>query len=73
FPYSMAIMKEAFRFWTLEPLAVPHFLQAEDEYKGYKLPAGSIILPNIWAIHHSNEDLYPDPFVFNPDHFLDDR
>ncbi|KAF8970085.1 cytochrome P450 [Flammula alnicola] len=71
-PYTTAVMKEAFRFWTLVPLGLPHFLQAEDEYKGYRLPAGSIIIPNIWAIHH-NEDLYSDPFTFNPDRFLGDN
>ncbi|KAF8970084.1 CyP450 monooxygenase [Flammula alnicola] len=68
-PYITAVMKESLRFWTLGPLGVPHLLHAEDEYKGYRLPAGSIIVPNIWAIHH-NEELYPNPFTFNPDRFL---
>ncbi|KAF8960141.1 cytochrome P450 [Flammula alnicola] len=71
-PYITAVMKESLRFWTLGPLGVPHLLHAEDEYKGYRLPAGSIIVPNIWAIHH-NEELYPNPFIFNPDRFLGDN
>jgi DNA polymerase II small subunit/DNA polymerase delta subunit B len=28
--------------------AIPHYLHVEDEYKGYRLPAGSIIVPNAW-------------------------
>lgn len=31
-------------------LAVPHLLDGEDEYKGYRLPAGSIIIPNAWSL-----------------------
>jgi hypothetical protein len=29
-------------------LAVPHLLTTEDEYRGYRLPAGAIIVPNAW-------------------------
>jgi hypothetical protein len=31
-------------------LAIPHFLPVEDEYKGYRLPAGSIVMPNTWFV-----------------------
>ncbi|KAF8960130.1 cytochrome P450 [Flammula alnicola] len=68
-PYTTAVMKEALRFWTLGPFGLPRLSHTEDEYKGYKLPAGSIIVTNIWAIHH-NPDIYPEPFTFNPDRFL---
>jgi hypothetical protein len=27
---------------------IPHRLMQEDEYKGYRIPAGSLILANIW-------------------------
>jgi cytochrome P450 len=28
--------------------AIPHRLMQEDEYEGYRIPAGSFVLPNIW-------------------------
>ncbi|KAF7343781.1 Cytochrome P450 [Mycena sanguinolenta] len=49
--------------------AVPHFLTAEDEYKGYRIPANSIVIKNIWAILH-DETVYPDPYAFKPKRFL---
>ncbi|KAJ3512407.1 hypothetical protein NLJ89_g3545 [Agrocybe chaxingu] len=70
FPFVSALVKETLRYWSLAPMAVPHLLNIEDEYNGYRLPAGSIIVPNAWAMLH-NEVVYSDPFVFNPDRFLD--
>jgi hypothetical protein len=31
-------------------LAIPRLLDIDDEYKGYRLPAGSIIIPNAWYL-----------------------
>ncbi|PPQ76416.1 LOW QUALITY PROTEIN: hypothetical protein CVT26_013072 [Gymnopilus dilepis] len=56
-------------FTSDELLAVPRKLLAKEEYKGYRLPAGSIVIPNAWAILH-NEETYPEPFKFNPDRFM---
>ena len=28
--------------------AIPRLLDYDDEYKGYRVPAGSIIIPNAW-------------------------
>ena len=28
--------------------AIPRLLDYDDEYKGYRIPAGSIIIPNAW-------------------------
>jgi cytochrome P450 len=36
----------------------------------YTLPAGTLVLPAIIAIHH-REDLYPEPFEFRPERFLE--
>ncbi|CAA7268859.1 unnamed protein product [Cyclocybe aegerita] len=68
-PYISALIKETLRYWTLAPITVPRLLHVEDEYKGCRLPAGSIIMPNAWAMLH-NEDIYLDPFTFNPERFL---
>ena len=37
-------------YCLMRRLAVPHFLDVEDEYKGYRLPARSIIIPNAWSV-----------------------
>lgn len=47
-PYISAIVKECLRWQVVSALAIPHTLTADDEYKGYHLPQGAVIVPNIW-------------------------
>ncbi|KAJ7146860.1 cytochrome P450, partial [Mycena epipterygia] len=47
-PYVSALVKEVLRWRPVTPIAIPHFLAVEDEYRGYRLPAGSIIIGNVW-------------------------
>ncbi|KAJ7106241.1 cytochrome P450 [Mycena epipterygia] len=68
-PYVSALVKEVLRWQNVTPIAVPHFLATDDEYRGYRLPAGSIVIGNTWAILH-DEVMYPDPYAFKPEHFL---
>ncbi|KAJ7235506.1 cytochrome P450 [Mycena rebaudengoi] len=68
-PYVSALVKEALRWQTVVPLGLPHFIEVEDVYRGYRIPAGSIVVGNTWAISH-DEAFYPDPYSFNPERFL---
>ncbi|KAJ6559613.1 cytochrome P450 [Mycena capillaripes] len=51
-------------------LEAPHFLEVEDVYRGYRIPAKSIVFANVWAISHE-EKTYSDPDAFKPERFLD--
>ncbi|KAJ6597635.1 cytochrome P450, partial [Mycena vulgaris] len=68
-PYTSAIVKEVLRWQNVAPLGVPHRVLVDDEYRGYRIPAGSVVIGNIWAILH-DEDMYPDPQSFKPERFL---
>ncbi|KAF7371180.1 Cytochrome P450 [Mycena sanguinolenta] len=68
-PYVSALVKEVLRWRSATPIAVPHYLSVEDEYKGCRLPAGSIVISNAWAMLH-DEVMYPDPYSFKPERFL---
>lgn len=35
---------------------------------GYLLPKGSILFLNVWGVHHDSKR-FPNPDVFDPDHF----
>lgn len=52
-PYLMALVKECLRWQTILPIGVPHLLTADDEYNGFSLPAGAIIIPNSWYVVRS--------------------
>ena len=47
-PYVSAIVKECLRWYSTVPLGVPHCTTEDDEYNGYEIPAGTIVVPNIW-------------------------
>jgi cytochrome P450 len=52
------------------PLAIPHCTSTEDVILGYRIPKGSILLPNTWWFTHDLE-VYPEAVEFRPERFLD--
>ncbi|KAI0642608.1 O-methylsterigmatocystin oxidoreductase [Trametes meyenii] len=60
-PYVNALVKEVSRWHSVAPLGIPHRTLEEDEYKGYRIPAGTVLVPNAWICpgrHFSNEALF---------------
>lgn len=49
-PYVNAIVKEVLRIYPSLPLGVPHVTTVEDEYKGMRIPKGSVVIPNVWYV-----------------------
>ena len=41
------------------------------EIGGWTLPEGVCLVPNAYLIHHDPE-IYPDPYAFRPERFLDE-
>ncbi|KAL0958976.1 hypothetical protein HGRIS_014289 [Hohenbuehelia grisea] len=68
-PYVNAVIKEVVRWQPASPLAIAHSCSADDEYDGFFIPKGSIIVGNSWAILH-DPDVYPCPELFRPERFL---
>lgn len=69
-PYLTALVKELYRWRVVTPLATPHCLIADDVYRGYHLPKGSIVVSNLYAIMHDSVT-FPEPEVFRPERYLD--
>ncbi|THH27405.1 hypothetical protein EUX98_g6781 [Antrodiella citrinella] len=70
-PYIVAVTKELLRWKMVTPLAVPHLTTEDDEYRGYFIPKGSIVLGNSYMILH-DPVVYPEPHEFRPERFLTD-
>lgn len=51
---------------------IPHALIKDDEFEGYKIPAGTVVTYNHWAISNSEEE-YEQPERFWPERFLNDE
>lgn len=48
--YIDAIVEEIMRWRPIGAGGVPHYIKSEDSYEGYRIPAGSIVLANHWAV-----------------------
>ncbi|KAK6978085.1 cytochrome P450, partial [Favolaschia claudopus] len=70
-PYITAVMKESLRFHSPAPTGIPHELSQDDIYEGMYIPAGCMVMGNIWQLLH-DPVMYPDPFTFNPSRFITD-
>jgi len=68
-PYIEALYREVLRWRPVAPLGIPHAITADDIYKGYFIPKGTMVLGNVWAMTH-NEAIYPDPDKFKPERFF---
>ena len=53
-PYISAIVKELFRWGCPVPIGVPKRTRKNDTYKGYFIPAGAIVVENIWSVKRQN-------------------
>jgi cytochrome P450 len=69
-PYITAATKECLRWRPFIQTGVPHMLVQDDEYEGYKFPAGTQFCWNAYAIA-LNEGDYADPMTFSPERFMD--
>uniref|UniRef100_A0A8H8CHB6 O-methylsterigmatocystin oxidoreductase n=1 Tax=Psilocybe cubensis TaxID=181762 RepID=A0A8H8CHB6_PSICU len=70
-PYINAIVKESMRWNQVLPLAIAHMTTHDDEYDGYFIPRGTVVMPNGWSILHDPE-VFPDPMEFKPERYLKD-
>ncbi|KAI0718536.1 CyP450 monooxygenase [Cerioporus squamosus] len=68
-PYVNALVYECLRWKPAGQIGIPHRSVADDEFNGYLIPGGSVILPNVWAMSRHPKH-YPDPDVFKPERFL---
>ena len=67
--YLRATISESLRLRPVLPLAGRR-LATELVADGLELPAGTDVSPAIW-LTHTRADLYPEPFAFKPERFLD--
>lgn len=69
-PYIWAIVLETHRWHPVAPMALPHAATKEDVIRGYRIPKGSLLLPNNWWFTH-DPAVYPEPMEFRPERFLE--
>ncbi|KAH9916576.1 cytochrome P450 [Epithele typhae] len=69
-PYLNAVLEELLRWRPGIALSFPHHLTSDDTYRGWDIPAGCMVLTNIWGMSRDPAS-FPDPDAFRPERFLD--
>ncbi|KAM7278336.1 hypothetical protein ACFE04_005470 [Oxalis oulophora] len=66
--YLSNIISETMRLHPPVPLLVPHFSSEDCIVGGYKVPGGTMLLVNVWAMQN-DPGLWVEPTRFNPERF----
>jgi len=69
-PYLEATVKETLRRRPVLPIAQPRRVVAPVEIGGREYPVGVALACCIYLVHH-DERIYPEPYAFRPERFLD--
>jgi cytochrome P450 len=67
--YTDAVVRETLRLCPAVPLVMRKLVEPM-RLGGCTIPAGTTVAPCIYLVHH-REDIYPRPFSFMPERFLD--
>jgi cytochrome P450 len=69
--YLTATIQEALRRRPVLPNSAPRLVRRPIEVGGWAYPEDVCLVPNAYLVQHDPE-LYPDPYAFRPERFLED-
>ncbi|CAG5115332.1 unnamed protein product [Candidula unifasciata] len=69
--YLNAVIMETQRLASIAPVALPHQCSEEVTLKGFTIPKGTMILPNLDSVLHDKDTWGEDAMSFRPERFID--
>lgn len=71
-PFTMATIWEMHRWRTNNPLGIPREANKDLHIRGYLVPKGTAVIPNMWAVY-MDPRLWKEPQMFDPTRFLSEE
>ncbi len=71
-PYLSATINEGLRSRPVVPNTMPRYVNKPITVGGWDYEPGTSLVVNAYLIHHDPE-IYPDPYTFRPERFLDEK
>jgi cytochrome P450 len=68
--YLTATIQESLRCRPVLPNVAPRAVVKPIQVGDWSYPVGVCLVPNAYLVHH-DPDIYPDPYAFRPERFLD--
>lgn len=68
-PYTFAAIAESMRYRTASPMSIAHQASQDVGVGGYRIPAGAMVLANLYGIHHDAR-FWDLPHEVIPERFL---
>ncbi|XP_022095852.1 cytochrome P450 2J6-like [Acanthaster planci] len=70
--FTRAVIWEVQRLTIVVPLGVAHAAASDTQLRGFTIPKGALLVPNLWAVAHDS-NVWPEPDQFKPERFLNDK
>jgi cytochrome P450 len=70
--YLTATIQETLRRRPVLPNTAPRLVKQPVNIGGWDYPTGVCVVANAYLVHHDPE-IYPDPYAFRPERFLDEQ
>nr|XP_053649007.1 methyl farnesoate epoxidase-like [Cherax quadricarinatus] len=67
--YTDATQTEVFRYRGSAPLTVPHKALRDTKLQGFRIPAGTVVMNNLYSVH-MDPGYWGDPETFRPERFI---
>ncbi|PRD21741.1 UNVERIFIED_CONTAM: Cytochrome P450 2J2 [Trichonephila clavipes] len=69
-PYTEAVIMELMRWRTIIPINVLRYTLWDTTLNGYFIPKDSVVVANLWSVHHNPKYWGADAETFRPERFL---
>ncbi|TVY39378.1 putative sterigmatocystin biosynthesis P450 monooxygenase [Lachnellula occidentalis] len=73
-PYLDAVIKEGLRLFPPIPMSLPRCVPEGGRFiSGYNIPGGSVVSCQAFSMHRLDESLFPDPEIYNPERWIEEK